>query len=600
MKVEVNNLLRVKGAALDLNPGEITAVTGWNSQGKSSLATAVAALLCQTANPFNAAKSQGKIYVHEGADTGGAELKDADGEPLVRWQAATGDLSSFAPEGMNSLPETVGLVDFTVQMAPKARTELWERLFLPPPAELMARLREQLSKHLDKRTLGDVMNMIEAADSVDEGIDAVTKTYAARAADAKRAWTKVTGIAYGVRKAADWRPEKWSAELDGVTEDDAREMLQEAQGAVDDAHIQHAIEAADVEKARSAEAELQKARKQLEDLELKTRVPLEEIETARQAWAKAREEHGKAQGRKSNWSRARPKSQDPLECPECGTKLIVQMDGQSLTPEKLVLFDEEAAKQAEADWQAQNDAYQAEVDDALSVVEGKQAELQELEEGVKDLIDARRDVTIEVRSLERQSRVSDGEIVTEEMVQALNDAKAALERVRERVGMVKARAEAKMFHQNNVQYSLIAEITGPKGVRATTMEDSMGNLDAVLDRVAALSGWPRVRVAKDYTVSVDDHTFLQVCGNSALRKAQFSLQIAIAWRMDALVVVLDRADELDLASRKSLFDLLRRITDMDGAPGFLVCGTGMDLATLNPEGANFAMMDGELAPLDAG
>ena len=257
MQIKIANVLGVANADLDLTPGRIATVSGLNRAGKTSLSTAVGAALCHDANPLGAARNVGKIYLRDNADTGEVEISEG-GEPIIKWQVATGDMAHFAQaeEVTPSTPGPVGLIEFCAGMTAPARTALWEGYFLPPVEELRALIERQLKPHLADRTLNEVMEKIDAGDMTE-----VVKAYEQRARDAKAAWMAITGDQWGPRKGADWLPDGWAAHLDGHTPESAVKEWQEAKDGLTGFNIAHAVSAADVARAKDAAARIPEARK---------------------------------------------------------------------------------------------------------------------------------------------------------------------------------------------------------------------------------------------------------------------------------------------------------------------------------------------------
>ena len=145
-----------------------------------------------------------------------------------------------------------------------------------------------------------------------------------------------------------------------------------------------------------------------------------------------------------------------------------------------------------------------------------------------------------------------------------------------------------------IDYTLIAKILGPKGVRATATERSMKQMDNVLATIATVTRWPRVALDRHYAVSIGNRSFLRVCAEREQLRAQYALQIAIARCKREPVVVLDRVDHLDTDNQPTLFSLLHALCRRPDPPAFLVCGTDLDFRHLNPDGRNHRIDDGVL------
>ena len=211
IRIAIKDMLRIEKAELELEPGRITVVSGQNRAGKTSIATLAGAIMSGNANPAGASKSDAKVYIRDGADTGTIRVF-LDNNPYRSWEALENEITNFGEQQNLGSDASLGLLDFTGGMTPKARTEMFEEYFLPPPKELADLIRTELEHHLQGDLLNDIMN------SIDEGnLEAIHKSYTERMRARKRDWTKITGVPWGKKVAADWIPENWTSELDGMS-----------------------------------------------------------------------------------------------------------------------------------------------------------------------------------------------------------------------------------------------------------------------------------------------------------------------------------------------------------------------------------------------
>ena len=202
----------------------------------------------------------------------------------------------------------------------------------------------------------------------------------------------------------------------------------------------------------------------------------------------------------------------------------------------------------------------------------------------------------ELAAVQREAAGADDEPSGDEMAEAVSEAEAAVERVRQRLELVRLRHDTQQHHRNIVEYQTIARILGPKGVRATAMQESMVSLDGVLETIAKVTGWPRVALDRTYAVSIGKRTLLKVAGESARLRTQWSLQIAIARCKREPIVILDEADTLDHGNMVGLKTLLDALCGRPQPPSFLVCGTNFDMDEFNSPGPNHQLRDGRLGP----
>ena len=159
---------------------------------------------------------------------------------------------------------------------------------------MKAIIQKQLKPHIPAKVLASIMENLDDDDGDDSEydtevrarnrIDSVAATYRSRARDAKADWTKVTGEAYGVRKAADWLPDGWVADLDGLATDQAEQALTEAREALQSHHVGHAVSVAEVETAKAAAQKIPEATRLAEVCEATQKDTAARLDEAQQAY----------------------------------------------------------------------------------------------------------------------------------------------------------------------------------------------------------------------------------------------------------------------------------------------------------------------------
>ena len=142
MKFEINHLLGIDSAEVQVAPGEIVEVVGPNASGKTSFAVIVQALAGRNANPLGLSIGDArKTYLHKGDEDGFGRLTldnptdrqsyDADQvEWIPRNATMTAPTSGESSEPL-SWPEAVGLVDFVGRQSDKARAAMLQPVLLP-------------------------------------------------------------------------------------------------------------------------------------------------------------------------------------------------------------------------------------------------------------------------------------------------------------------------------------------------------------------------------------------------------------------------------------------------------------------------------------
>ncbi len=206
----IEDLFNITNANLNIDAGA-TIVTGQNSAGKSSVATVISALVCLENNPMKLQVSNKRQYVRDGSAEGHASLYNRSSTDLfARWSPKTGTIKHDVDVKPLSTPYTVGLVDFMDMNSKKDRIQVFQYL-LSINLDPMLLLKDCWTGGKNN-SLEDIVELIKT-----KGWDAAASIYSEKATDEKRRWRDVTGEAYGEKKALEWKPNGYRAELDGKT-----------------------------------------------------------------------------------------------------------------------------------------------------------------------------------------------------------------------------------------------------------------------------------------------------------------------------------------------------------------------------------------------
>jgi len=582
--IEISNMLRIQSAKLTLQPGKIVTVTGPNEAGKTSIATLVGAILCRNENPLGYGRATGKIYLRDDSESGHAAVS-ADGEPIARWDAVSGDVQNFDVENtIQSTTGALGLVKFTHHMTPAAKTALWESYFLPPAKQLEDQVRKQLSGLVNNSTL---VNQI--CELVAEGdMSTALKVYEGRRKDAKALWKKVTGEDHGMAKAPDWIPDGWSASLDGCSIEDLEEELAIEQDNLRNLQIGEAVSAQQIAEGVRAVAEI----KEIESEIVTRKQALSELddksEKAGQPLSALKKELSEKTAELHVHMVNEPKAVSIKICGSCGTKIL------PTTQQVMPVYDENSYAKQREKWETERDKLELEYED----IKARQAELQEK---IKPITAQQAELRGEIQERRGRIAVLEGRAVnadkqvTEVDVDALSKCEQEIMEIRKRIGLLNRRQEAYRHHQDVVSYDEVVKVLGPKGVRALAVSAGMAKFRKVLANVHKVTDWSEVCMDDSYNLSIGGRKFMEVCGETPRLRAQYAVQIAIAIAKNEPVVIFDMVDHLQQVHQKTLYTLIQRICKLDTAPAFLVCGTtGHFKPTLFRSATHYAVEDGVL------
>ncbi len=545
MRLEIENVLGLKRAQVELEPGAIVEVIGENATGKTSLAVAAQAVLAREMNPLGIPATQNKrVYLHDDAEKGEATLID-DGA-IVRWFVDQGKIA--APnEGRASYPEAVGLVDYTSRASSKERATRLQAALLPDPATVLDQLHKALRDYLDEDDVVGVIKVIEERDW-----DSAASIYSDRARVMKRQWSDLTGATWGIRKGSDWRPDGWLADYDTLTVPQAEERVTTARDALSALHKVQAVSEAEIQAASAARERLPELESLLETI----RRDINEIESERTAVnvSLAEKEVNRLSAELDGLTGS-------LKCPHCDKPLrlvkgvLVEVGGES------------ERQQAEA---------------ALKDAQAKLGDVRAQDDALRQQLAAERQHESEVSGDLNQSKRLAGQatrngVVQAEHTAALASAEADVEQARLVVQTVKAQMEAAKLHDSIVRYTAVEKAIGPEGVRARMLETALTRLNAGLLVISEKTGWPSIVMDEKGGVQWDGRA-VQLCSESEKWRAQASIQLTLAAMTDSRAVVLDRADLLDPMGRRALSRVVNYICEKTQISVLLCSTAGSDVA----------------------
>ena len=271
MKFEIHHLLGIDSAEVQIAPGEIVEVVGPNASGKTSFAVIVQALAGRNANPLGLSIGDArKTYLHRGDEDGYGRLTFCNDRPKMtpryRMDSSKRHDDPAPTAGESAEPSAgrkrSGLVDFVGRQSDKARAAMLQPILLPPPETVLGALKELLKGKLPDQDLLGVLKSVQ-----DRGWNKTEAVYTDRSKIAQRSWADVTGRRYGTSIAADWLPDGWLADYDGLTVLEAEGNVAAARDALALLHKAQAV--ADVKEELISEQqqhEAEKAKAALPDL----------------------------------------------------------------------------------------------------------------------------------------------------------------------------------------------------------------------------------------------------------------------------------------------------------------------------------------------
>lgn len=547
-------------------------VTGANSSGKTSFANILAAVFCHDSNPCGLSAAHMKQYVRDGATEGYAAFGDVMWTPPEQIQVP----QTVTPV---SLPHAVGRINFIKFATSKSeRVKVWENLFLPENAL-------DIIKPYWTGTDQQLQAVIKVIDR--EGWDAAAKLYAGEKTRFRRNWEDATGERFGNKKAAEWKPEEWSVDLEGLSEDDVTSAYTDANDALRALTVQTAVSQERIDEAvRIRDEQIPPIKEKLEALNAEN-VELIEAknlasETYRNITNTFRELNAEIDATefdmKSIKAKATSLGKADWSCEQCGKKLYIagdkisEVDEAEIEREKDVLRKKFAVlKKERAGMKEKQAEMQEVVNTACTDAEKANKKQYEKQQEVNKLQG-------EIRALEKLTAPADETANTEEIDAA---ERSRLENMqadaRRRVEAWRANDAAQRALDNYTEKEMIQKLLEPGGARLEFMQRHMDKVRKALASISKVTGWAELTITRTYEV-LSGGRAIQLCAANEQYKAQWALQIAVAMLNPdkCRFIVLDAADILDAASWSGLEKLVSVLRNKFKGIQVIVCATETD------------------------
>ena len=568
MRLQINDILGVRTADIYLKAGDAVEVIGPNASGKTSAATAAQAVLANQPNPLGLTVADVKHYVNAAGEPDEASARLTHGEAEVVWRPTQQTITA-PPDYRFCEPAAVGLTDFAAKRSARDTAELFQGLLLPPPEQVLDAVRSALEQYLDVDELAGVLKMLmrrnKSGETDADSWDETEKSFRGRALEAKRSWCRVTGqTRYGVKVAADWHPDMWMSGYDHTTVQQAEEAVVEARDALALLHRAQAVTEAEADTAAAATERIPGLKQRIVELETKildASVNTAEADEGSTALARRRREAS------DNVDYAQKTvtrlQEDAPECPHCGGVLHVDVDGGVVVG--VVISDDDIPNAL-----VYRDDCLAALEVATNALAGGNTRLQQFRATEAGLRQTLGGLHQELKQNEQAAALT-GPTQTAADVAALAEGEQTVEDRKQVAAMIKARYDAQQLHQTIVNYTAIADAVGPQGVRTRLLDAGLGRLNKGLELLATETGWVPVTVNERGNIYWGDRP-VRLCSESERWRAQTCLQLTLAALTESPVVVLDRADLLDVVNRAGLVRAVQRVASRTGI-AVMICAT---------------------------
>ena len=575
MRIIISNFLGIASATIPL-PDKPVLIVGQNASGKTSAATAVAAVLTRTHNPLGLAVT--KAYLRDGQDYGEVLLKDDSGVEMVRWILTEDSVREFAEAPAATRQHTTPLTDF-IMLKPQGRVDLWEEVFLPPPAELVDLITKEVHDKIAREGLADeVLRHLKVSNW--KGAEAVYKT---KAGDAKRSWQVISGEVWGSKKGMTWTPTNWRSEFEGITPMEAESNLERSREALRTIQVAHAVTESQQVEADEAAKEVAALQPQYATLNAAIGVVNLRLQEAAQPFHEITGQGKTLRREHQDHLRQKPIAEQTTPCPDCGVHLVVV--GRKLTKaadkENLTL-QLQAWEHGEKSLVAQLDALRAEQQKVANSMGPLEQEMKALRVQADDVA--------QKLQLAKYKAGRGGTVVTEDQ-----EAQAAIleqqkKDAEEAKNAITAKKKADEHHNSVVDYLAIAKTLGPRGIRGQAMKKGLDALDAQLQDICEATGWERVSLDAQYAVYYGRRVAV-LCSESEKWLAQFSLRAALSITLGDRHLIADGADILDSSQSGRLQVLVNILVTKGIYP--IICATTDPLDEIPAEWEHVKLLDGK-------
>lgn len=553
INVTIHNFRKVQEASFDIAP--IALLVGENENGKSSIAQAVALASAQQPLPKNIAKKDAKQLVNDLAKSGKVMLSHNGVTSEISWP-----LAEFKTTGQGK-PITAS--EFAVglrtifQLSAAERVAYFIRLLKAEPT--LKDLQLVLPKSLDPK-LEEIWKQIQ-----ESGWEEAHSTAKSEEAELTGKWKHITGESrWNVSTAGDWRPAAWEPELERADRSQLEIAFAECNKAFED--------------ALKSEGAIAFDRSQLEAQAAKIDESAQAVTTATTALTDA-----EASLRQLSQLLAAIPTADghTLNCPECGTELMLQASEDLLGEKQLVRAAQQTPEQQE-EYHRLGKALK----DAASAVNQTKEKLVVAQHQLKASQDAK-------TKLESITEVPISE-------QDSGSAKKSLERAERQLDMFNAVQRARATYESILTQKELVAALHQNGVRKAKLDEQLKAFnDQVLKPLSNMLNSEVVWLDGDLNPWRGNRPY-HLLSRSARYAVRVLLQVAIAKADQSDLMVIDDMDEIN--DRRNRGCLMSMIIS-SGIPA-LVCmakrpeENAPDLAA-KEAGNTYAVIEGKVHDLSA-
>jgi len=510
MQITIKNIRSVASAELTLD--KITLVGGHNATGKTSIAKAVASALTGDTTPYDGmTKSQAGCLVRSGTAAGSVELSAETGTAKIEYPRAAVKTDGQPPRATEYAAGLCCVLD----LPSKQRSETLSQYLKAEPTkdDLIAAL--ETIDGLKPEHHDQIWKRIEQ-----HGWDGAHAESKEKGARLKGQWEQITGQRYGVKKAASWIPDGYSADLDGASEDDLQAAVVDTRERLEGAIAAEAVDEAKLDALEEQAATMDGLEKQLPDAEEQVAKLTAEVEKRKDAL------------------RHMPPATNggAMSCPHCH-KSVAVVDGQLQAAAEPLSKAEIATRKKQI----------AAAEDAVQIAEDDRRAAVKILQKLRDDIDASKRAAAELKEAKKKPAGDDADV---------DAARNAVEDAENRLENWQKKTSADNRHYNIGVNAQILKALAADGVRLDRLRKSLSAANAALGKISGITRWGNVELTDDLEATLNGTPYHLLSGSEKYR-VRVTLQFWMAQIDGSAALIIDGSDVLvDKPLRNGLFRLL--------------------------------------------
>lgn len=534
--IAVSNYLGIK--EFNFEPKQkVLLVAGFNGAGKSSMAEAIRHALLGDYSRVNFKKDLYQ-FLNEDAAAGYSIINTTLGEFGV--SLPSGDVAGESVLLSPALPFCLTPEKFAGSIADDRRKALFSLMGIKVSADEI--LRRLAAKKADPDLVATIRPYLSG------GFKPAEKEAAENARDEKANWRAITGEAWGDKKA-----DAWKATIQDVPDMDADPK------AIADLEAQLAAANSDLGGLLEKRTAASKA------VDAPQNANVEELRSKAAQFAQFQDDFNSAVDIEKLLNDQYNAIEIPsthieniVACPHCAG--VVKIDGG-----KLVVYDQQSFNPELAEAKTkERDAKELELTAAIAKTRVIKEKLAEADAAARALnaIESAAEVVAQPDPASFDHAIA----AKREEVKAINEHIGSLRALQkeneEAARQVKAAKDktnsAAVINQVIKSWLLIADALSPEGIQADLLSEALDPFNKELESIANNSGWMKVNVDESMNIYIDRQPY-NLRSESERWRADAMIAAAFAKISGAGLIILDRFDVLDLASRSDLMVWLAKV-----------------------------------------